>query len=73
MKLGGHNIPEEVIIRRYYRGIKNFFEIYSKISDYWIVIDNTFDISENIVEGEDDRAIKIINENKWKEFHNIWK
>ncbi len=25
---GGHNIPEDVIERRYYKGIKNLFEIY---------------------------------------------
>lgn len=73
VKLGGHNIPEEVIIRRYYRGINNFFEIYSKISDYWIVIDNTFDVSENIAQGEKEQAVKIINKNKWEQFQRIWK
>ena len=25
---GGHNIPREVIIRRYYAGLKNLFELY---------------------------------------------
>ncbi|NES86982.1 MAG: Zeta toxin family protein, partial [Moorea sp. SIO2B7] len=30
---GGHNIPEDVIRRRYDRGIKNFLEIYIKIAD----------------------------------------
>lgn len=38
---GGHNIPEDVICRRYGRGRKNFLEIYSKLADYWIVYDNT--------------------------------
>jgi predicted ABC-type ATPase len=37
---GGHNIPEETIIRRYYRGIRNFFSIYKSICDRWVVIDN---------------------------------
>ena len=52
MKLGGHNIEEETIVRRYYRGINNFFEVYSKISDYWILIDSTSDVPENIAQGE---------------------
>lgn len=31
---GGHNIPEEVIIRRYYGGLKNFIYIYKNKVDY---------------------------------------
>jgi len=30
---GGHNIPSDVIKRRYYRGIKNFFELFMPICD----------------------------------------
>jgi predicted ABC-type ATPase len=38
---GGHNIPREVIERRYERGLKNFKEIYLTIADGWVVFDNT--------------------------------
>ena len=38
---GGHNIPENVIYRRYHRGLKNFLELYSPIADRWIVYDNS--------------------------------
>ena len=37
---GGHNIPEDVIRRRYDAGIRNLIEIYSQIVDRWILIDN---------------------------------
>lgn len=37
---GGHNIPEEVILRRYISGIDNLFSIYMDIVDSWIIIDN---------------------------------
>ena len=37
---GGHNIPEDVIRRRYEAGIRNLIEIYSQIVDRWILIDN---------------------------------
>ena len=37
---GGHNIPEDVIRRRYIAGIKNLFNIYSHIVDRWILVDN---------------------------------
>ena len=38
---GGHNIPEDVIRRRYHRGLNNFFQLYSSIADRWIVYDNS--------------------------------
>ena len=37
---GGHDIPKEVIKRRYRAGIRNFFELYKDIVDSWIVVDN---------------------------------
>ncbi len=39
---GGHNIPEDVIERRYLRGIKNLFEIYLPIVDITLIFDNSF-------------------------------
>ena len=38
---GGHSIPEDVIRRRYERGLDNFFNAYSLAADTWVVIDNT--------------------------------
>ena len=37
---GGHDIPKEVIKRRYYAGIRNFFDLYKDIVDSWMVVDN---------------------------------
>ena len=38
---GGHNIPREVIIRRYTAGINNLFRIYMPLVDYWLLADNS--------------------------------
>lgn len=38
---GGHNVSEETIRRRYYRGLRYFFQVYSPIADSWILADNT--------------------------------
>lgn len=38
---GGHNIEPDVIERRYYRGIKNLFEIYLPIVDGVFIFDNS--------------------------------
>ena len=38
---GGHNIPDEVIERRYLHGIKNLFEIYLPLVDNVWIFDNS--------------------------------
>ena len=37
---GGHNIPEATIRRRYRAGIKNLFNIYMPVTDYWMIYDS---------------------------------
>ena len=41
VEAGGHNIPEDTIIRRYYTGIYYFFSLYAPISERWILADNS--------------------------------
>lgn len=38
---GGHNIPEDVIYRRYFKGLDNFFKLYQPIAESWTVYDNS--------------------------------
>lgn len=37
---GGHNIPTDIVIRRYYKGLENLFNIYMPIVDSWVLIAN---------------------------------
>ncbi len=39
---GGHDIPKDVIHRRYWLGLSNFFNIFISIVDYWALYDNNF-------------------------------
>ncbi len=38
---GGHDIPEDVIRRRYHAGLRNFFSLYRPVVDEWRVYDNS--------------------------------
>lgn len=38
---GGHNIPEEMIRRRYFRSAHNFLNFYQNLADRWMVCDNS--------------------------------
>jgi predicted ABC-type ATPase len=48
---GGHHIPEDVIIRRYFKGLANLTNVFINICDYWIVIDNSTNPYKFIAEG----------------------
>jgi len=48
---GGHCVPDPVIKRRYYSGIRNLFKLYMPICDYWMIFNNSFSPSELIAEG----------------------
>ena len=39
--MGGHNIPTEVILRRYEAGLANLFQLYMPVVDSWSLYDNS--------------------------------
>jgi predicted ABC-type ATPase len=48
---GGHNIPNDTILRRYKVGIINLSKLYLPICDYWLIIDNSDSPFKVIAEG----------------------
>lgn len=48
---GGHNMPEDVIERRYYRGIFNLINLYIPVCDSWIVVNNKNVVPELVAKG----------------------
>lgn len=67
VKKGGHNIETNVIERRYEMGLKNFFQLYQHICDYWICVDNSFKINELqfVAEGQINNGWQIHNVELW--------
>ena len=41
VKMGGHEVPEDVVRRRYDKGLSNFNSIYRALSDSWTIFDNS--------------------------------
>ena len=71
VKEGGHNIPEDVIRRRYKNGLKNFFKLYMPVTDNWMFIDNSGENYEIIAEGEPDNVI-INNKQVWAQIKTAY-
>lgn len=74
VRQGGHHIPDEVIIRRYWNGLKNLTELFIPVVDKWVIFDNSdyteghpIRIAERLPEGniivENSEVWLKINEN----------
>ncbi|GAA4469261.1 zeta toxin family protein [Nemorincola caseinilytica] len=62
---GGHNIPGNVVRRRYYKGAHNLFHLFMPICDTWIVADNSYGILEPIARKESEFENIIENPDLW--------
>jgi len=69
---GGHDIPEDIIRRRYKNGLSNFFNIFEFIVDDWVFIDNSGAPYELIAQKKSNN-LEIRNENVWKDLQKKYK
>ena len=53
VEAGGHDVPPDVIRRRYYTGLEYFFTLYKPACDKWMLVDNSETEFRIIAEGTD--------------------
>ena len=63
---GGHSVPTETIVRRYWQGMKNLRDIYLPLCNYWVLIDNSDRKGKWIAEGGLSMATRIYNKRIYK-------
>ena len=70
---GGHNIPKDVIIRRFSAGLDNFSNIYKGIVDSWILIDNYSIPRVVLADGglTDDERSRLIDGLEWAQHETL--
>ena len=64
VQLGGHNIPEADVRRRYRRSIRNFVEVYRRLVDSWEVYDNS-GASPTLVAIGTTQHERVVDERVW--------
>ncbi len=69
---GGHHIPNEVIERRYQRGLKNLFELYMPICDNVMLFDNSEENPIFVMELEKGEVVKIWDEKLFFKIKNSY-
>ncbi len=73
VKNGGHNVPEEDIIRRYYKSVVKFWDKYRLIVDEWTIFYNGYDYAPVIVSFGGKDNFDIINKEMQHNFESILK
>lgn len=70
---GGHDVKEHVILRRYFAGVKNLFDLYIPVADYWMIFNSSGMKSELIAEGYTDKEIDVKNNIIFDTLKKLWK
>ena len=66
VKLGGHDVPEAVIRRRYVAGLSNFSQLYQPMADMWRFYDNASPSAPRLIAAGHDRIVDaIIDADTW--------
>ena len=67
VRQGGHDVPEEVIRRRFASGLENFKAIYRRCVDDWTLYDNAGRVPTVLERGKNEEAVKKVSEQKQDE------
>ncbi|RPI23396.1 MAG: Zeta toxin family protein [Acidobacteria bacterium] len=63
---GGHAISDDVIIRRYWTGLKNLVSLYLPLADRWSVYDNSGP-RPRLVAGRSESDVVVYDEGVWNQ------
>lgn len=72
VRMGGHNVPEEDVRRRYVAGIRNFLDVYSPLAATWRVYDNSnIALPKLVAHGKGDRLVRNVLPDTWERMRRI--
>lgn len=66
VRLGGHNVPEETVRRRYHSGLRNFFELYRPLATMWRMYDNSTQRPRLIASGSERTRPSVNDPGLWR-------
>jgi len=74
VRLGGHDVPEETVRRRYERGLRNFFQLYLPLLDSWQMFDNSRAGRPRLLaSGRENQVQEVANAALWQEISEAYR
>ena len=71
--MGGHDVPEDTIRRRFSRSLHNFNTLYMPLTDQWAVFDNTVAAKATLVATQEGDNLQIKEPKSWRKLQNLIK
>jgi len=68
---GGHSVPDDIIRRRFVRGLQNLMKLYMPIIDEWVVYDNSTPREPLIIAYSHRKRALVMDAEKWETL-NHW-
>ena len=64
--MGGHDVPEETVRRRYAAGLRNFFSLYQPLVNTWRIYDNSESSAPRLIaRGRASKVTRVLDEKVW--------
>ena len=71
VKSGGHDIPADVIARRFTRSLANLMTRYRMLVDEWFVYDNSEPKPPTLIASGTDKTTTVVQEEKWQRLQKL--
>jgi predicted ABC-type ATPase len=69
VRMGGHDVPQQVVRRRYRAGLANFFRLYQPMATAWRVYDNSLGPTPRLVAAGHGRVVGDLRDpGMWRSF-----
>ena len=65
VSMGGHHVPEDIVRRRYYAGIRNFFRLYQPFATMWALFNTSGPKPLRVADGLASETIGAYDEEVW--------
>ena len=74
VRVGGHDVPEGTVRRRYERGLRNLFHLYLPLTDSWQVFDNSrLGPPRLVASGREEWAERVANASQWRRIVEVYR
>ncbi len=71
VRLGGHDVPVDVIRRRFARSAANLFDLYLALAEEWAVFDNSGSAQSRQIASHNDLQTVVQDKESWKKLMQL--
>jgi predicted ABC-type ATPase len=71
VSLGGHDVPADVVRRRFGRSLSNFFGLYMPLADEWTLFDNSTPPHARTVAAKLDNQLTVTEPAPWRKLQKL--